>query len=381
VTGPTDPTSNPTSNLATDPAGPDAPAPAAGPAPTHQRGAVGRVAHFLLTERPALLALLLVVVVAWMTVLSDGGYLVAPYNAAYLGGTLDAMVPVCLLGLAELVVIVAGRGGIDLSVGAVVSLAGMAFGYLYGLWHWPLLPALVVTVLLGGLLGAVNGFLIAYLGFPALIATLATDYAFGAIALTLHGSDPISTLRVQNLSDITDNITLPGLKGVVPAFPEQVLTFLVPSVLVLWLLVARTTFGRRLYAVGTNETAALFAGIAVRHLRFRAYATSGLIAGLVAVLTVAQFASARPDAGSAGNGMALPAITIAVLGGVAIRGGTGRVGGVVLAALLVTWLNAGILLLFDNSDGTEFQLLALGAVLLLAALLNSLTLRVYGSLR
>jgi ribose transport system permease protein/erythritol transport system permease protein len=97
-------------------------------------------------------------------------------------------------------------------------------------------------------------------------------------------------------------------------------------------------------------------------------------------VTVAQFASARPDAGVVGNGMALPAITIAVLGGVAIQGGIGRVGGVVVAALLVTWLNAGMLLAFEGSEGSQYQLLALGLVLVLSALLNTLALRRYGRL-
>ncbi|MDQ0765524.1 ABC transporter permease [Streptomyces canus] len=346
-----------------------------------QAGPVARAVHFLLTERVALLGVLLIVLLIWMKTLDFGGYLIAPYDSTYLGANLDSMVPVCLLALAELVVMVAGRGGIDLSVGGIVSLAGMAFGYLYGIWHWPLLPALAVTVLLGGLLGALNGFLIAYLRFPALIATLAAGYAFGSIALSLHNSDPISTERIQNLSSITHSSTVPGLESVIPPFPAQVLTFMLPTAVVLWLLINLTTFGRRLYGVGTNETAAHFAGVSVRRLRFRAYATSGLLSGLVAVLTVAQFASARPDAGSAGNGMALPAITIAVLGGVAVSGGIGRVGGVVLAALLVTWLNTGILLMFNTSEGGEYQMLALGAVLLLSALLNSLTMRSYGSLR
>jgi ribose transport system permease protein/erythritol transport system permease protein len=90
---------------------------------------------------------------------------------------------------------------------------------------------------------------------------------------------------------------------------------------------------------------------------------------------VAQFASARPDAGSVGNGMALPAITIAVLGGVVVAGGIGRVAGVVIAGLLVVWLNAGILLFFEGSDGSQFQLFALGALLVSSALLNAWTLR------
>ena len=88
--------------------------------------------------------------------------------------------------------------------------------------------------------------------------------------------------------------------------------------------------------------------------------SNGLVIYAVAVVTVAQFASARPDAGVSGNGMALPAITIAVLGGVAITGGIGRVAGVVLATLLIVWLNAGILLAFVGNEGSQYQLLALG---------------------
>jgi ribose transport system permease protein/erythritol transport system permease protein len=101
----------------------------------------------------------------------------------------------------------------------------------------------------------------------------------------------------------------------------------------------------------------------------------------VAVYITAQFASARPDAGTSGNGLALPAITIAVLGGVAITGGIGRIAGVVLATVLITWLNAGILLAFTGNAGTQFQLLALGLVLIFAALLNGLTQRRYGGTR
>ena len=107
----------------------------------------------------------------------------------------------------------------------------------------------------------------------------------------------------------------------------------------------------------------------------RAYVTSGVLSGLVAVYITAEFASARPDSGTAGNGLALPAITIAVLGGVAITGGVGRLAGVLLATLLIVWLNAGIILYFEGNTGTQFQLLALGVVLILAALLNGLTTR------
>ncbi|MDP9219509.1 MAG: ABC transporter permease [Actinomycetota bacterium] len=345
------------------------------PRPTEREPSLWRRAiDLVLSERVWLLAVLLVLVVGWFMLLGAQGYLVAPYDTDYLAATLDSFVPLCLLALAELAVILSGRGGIDLSVGSIVSLAGMAFGFMVGIWHWPLLVALVLTALVGAALGAVNGFLVAYLGFPALIATLATYYAFGALALLSHNNAPISTKAIQDSHSLTRTISLP-LGDQVPNVPLQVLTFTVPVLVIVWLLVNRSSYGRRIYGIGTNDVAARFANINVRRTRFMAYVISGLLSGIAAVVTVAQFASARPDAGSVGNGMALPAITIAVLGGVAIVGGVGRVAGVILAALLVVWLNAGILLFFEGSDGSQFQLFALGALLILSALLNAYSLR------
>jgi ribose/xylose/arabinose/galactoside ABC-type transport system permease subunit len=328
--------------------------------------------RLLVTDRVAFLIVLLVLLVIWMKFLSQGGYLVAPYDTAYMASALESFVPLCILALAELLVIVAGRGGIDLSVGSMVSLAGMAFGFMVGKWHWPLAAAILASLALAVILGAVNGLLVAVLRFPALIATLATYYAYSSLALLSNANAPISTKPVQHLHDMTSYLNLPaGL----PAVPEQAFTFLVPCAVIVGLLVNRTTYGRKLYAVGTNESAAKFAALPVASIRFRAYALSGLLSGVVAIVTVGQFASARPDAGTVGNGMALPAITIAVLGGVAITGGIGRIGGVIVSALFVVWLNAGILLYFEGSQGSQYQLFALGAVLIVSALLNSLTLR------
>jgi ribose/xylose/arabinose/galactoside ABC-type transport system permease subunit len=353
------------------------PTPASAPAPQPRRDAgrssrPARLLQLVLVERVALLVALLVIVVVWFYLLGQNGYLTAAYDSDYLAASLDSFVPLCLLALAELLVMVSGRGGIDLSVGSIVSLAGMAFGFMIGKWDWPLLPAIIVTVLVGALLGAINGVLIAYVGFPALIATLATYYAYGSIALVSNDNAPISTKPVQDVHALTQGV---DVAATVPDFPLQLLTFFIPVALVVWLVVNRTTYGRRLYAVGTNDVAARFANIGVRQTRFRAYLASGLLSGIAAVVIVAQFASARPDAGSVGNGMALPAITIAVLGGVVVSGGVGRVAGVMVAALLVTWLNAGILLAFEGSDSSQFQLFALGVLLVLSALLNAWSLR------
>jgi ribose/xylose/arabinose/galactoside ABC-type transport system permease subunit len=253
----------------------------------------------------------------------------------------------------------------------------MVFGFAYGQWGWPLWLAILLAAAFGGACGAVNGFLVAYIGYPALITTLATYYAFSSIAIVINDQQPISTQPIQDFFSSARSIDLP-LGGQGLPVPLGTLTFLIPTAIVVWLLLNRTTFGRRLYGIGTNDVAAEWAGIDVRRSRFSAYLLAGVISGLVAVVTVAQFASARPDAGVTGNGMALPAITIAVLGGVAITGGIGRVAGVVLATLLIVWLNAGILLAFSGNAGTQYQLLALGVVLVFAALLNGLTNRRYG---
>jgi ribose/xylose/arabinose/galactoside ABC-type transport system permease subunit len=341
----------------------------------------GRLLRVLLTQRIALLAVLIVVVVVNFMIQDAGGYLTASYDFDYMSASLINAVPLAMLGLAELLVILSGRGGIDLSVGAIVSLAGMFFGFAYGEWGWPLGLAIVATAVFGALCGAVNGLLVAYIGFPALIATLATYYAYKSLAIVINNQSPISTPPIQSLFSLTSSVELPVIGAYIPDVPLGLFTFLLPTVLVVWALLARTTYWRRLYGVGTNDVAARWAGLPVRGTRFKAYTYAGLISGLVAVVTVAQFASARPDAGVSGNGMALPAITIAVLGGVAITGGIGRVAGVVLATLLIVWLNAGILLAFVGNDGAQYQLLALGTVLIFAALLNGLTIRRYGGSR
>lgn len=336
----------------------------------------------LLTQRIVLLAILIVVVLAVFSVMSAGDYLTAAYDPDYLAQALINAVPLVMLGLAELLVIMSGRGGIDLSVGSIVSLAGMIFGFAYGEWGWSLWLSIVLAAAVGGLCGAINGFLIAYIGFPALITTLATYYAFASVAIVINDQAPIATDPIQGLfSSMADSVELPVIGHNIPNFPLGIFTFMIPTIIIIWLILARTTLGRRIYAVGTNDVAAQWSGIDVRSTRFKSYVIAGVISGLVAVVTVAQFASARPDAGTSGNGMALPAITIAVLGGVAITGGIGRVAGVVLATLLIVWLNLGIGLSFSDNSGAQYQLLALGAVLVFAALLNGLTNRKYGGAR
>jgi ribose/xylose/arabinose/galactoside ABC-type transport system permease subunit len=341
---------------------------------------VSRVVRAILTQRVILLAILVVVLLVVMSILDTGGYTAGSYDSDYLASSLINAVPLVMLGLAQLIAIVSGKGGIDLSVGAIVSVVSMGFGFMYGEWGFPLGVSIVAAIILGALLGAVNGLMVAYLGFPPLIATLATYYAFRSLAIVVNHQMPISTKPLQDLYSLSSSVPIPVIGDYLPDIPLGIVLFLLPTVVVVWFILNQSPYGRRLFAIGTNDEAARWASIDVKATQAWAYVLSGAISGLAAVVTVSQFASARPDAGDSGSGMALPSITIAVLAGVAITGGIGRVSGVVMATLLVIWLNAGILLLFVGNLGSQLQSLALGTILVLAALLNGYTNRRYRAL-
>lgn len=288
----------------------------------------------LLTQRAALLSVLTIALLITMFTMDALGQLSGPYDAKYLASSLIALVGLTMLALAQLIVIVSGRGGIDLSVGSMVSLSGVFFGYSYGIWEWSLPQAFIATMFVGALLGGINGVLIAYVGFPPLIMTLATHYAYRSLALVFSGQKPVNSPIIQDFYDAARGFQIPGVEAI-PPIPLGVITFLLPTAIFVWILMNKTAYGRQVYAIGTNDVAAKWAGVNVRWTRMWAYILSGIISSLVAIYTVAQFASARPDAGTSGSGMALPAITIAVLGGVAITGGIGKVGGVLIAGLLI----------------------------------------------
>jgi ribose transport system permease protein/erythritol transport system permease protein len=313
--------------------------------------------RLVLTERPIVLA------VAILAVLVYFGQYRGFAEVGYLSEQLTLNLEIGLLALGQLIVIVSGRGAIDLSAGAIVSMSSMVLGITAGLWGWPFWIAALATVAAGWVLGAINGYLAAYIGYPAIIVTLATWYIWRSLALFVNDTKPISA----ELPTQTDFLAQP-----LGDVRISLLIVYLPVVVLCWLLLNRTLYGRRLYGVGTNDVAAEFARLQVARTRFHAFALSGALAGLAAVTVTSYYHSARADAG---DPMVLRAITIAVLGGVLISGGSGRVSGVVLATVLVAFLNGGLTLI---GVGSQYQLAALGLLLVLSALLNTWSSRRFG---
>ncbi len=261
-----------------------------------------------------------------------------------------------LLALGQTLVILGGGGGIDISVGSMLSLCGVLMGLIVGrgvsVW-----VAVGLALVIGLLLGAFNGFLVTVVGIPALIATLGTLYLFGSAAQVLAGGTQIGGFDQTGFSFLGT--------GTIAGIPTQVLLVLLPAYALAAWAMRRTLFGRRVYEVGNNTEATRLVGASPALIRFRLYCISGLLAGLGAVVTNSWLLVARPGAG---EGFELQSITIAVLGGTYIFGGSGRVSGTLLAVLLIVILGSGLQL---AGVDPSWQAGVLGVVLVLSVVLNN----------
>jgi rhamnose transport system permease protein len=264
------------------------------------------------------------------------------------------MAEVSLIALAMTFVIV--TGGIDLSVGSILGMTAILLGVF---WHdvgLPLPAAILLAVSLGTLAGAFNGIIVTWFKVPPLIATLAT------LALYRGLAEGISQAR--SVRGYPDWFYVLG-QGQSLGVPNQlwiVAVFIIATAAVLGLTVG----GRATYAIGSNETAAAFSGLAVSATKIRIYAFSGFMAALAAVIFVSRVSTTRSDMGT---GIELDAITAVVLGGTSIFGGRGTIVGTVLGLLLMQALKNGVSLAGVKGDGTT---VLIGAVLILTLLLSNL---------
>ena len=247
-------------------------------------------------------------------------------------------------------------GGIDLSVGSLLALAGilLALALQEG---FSLLPALAFAFLVGGACGLANGLLVTRGRLPPFIATLGMMSVARGAALLLTEGRPISGFEAGLRSLATGRMLL------VPA--AVVVTALV--YVVAHIVLRRTVFGRYVYAIGGNEEAARFSGVPVRTSKTLVYVVSGLASAVAAALLTARLNSAQPIAGVMYE---LDAIAAVVIGGTSLRGGLGGVGGTLVGALIMGVLRNGLNLLGISSflQQVVIGLVIVGAVLLDAAL-------------
>ena len=235
-----------------------------------------------------------------------------------------------LIAFAMAMLIIAGE--IDLSVASIIALASTAMGVAMTAGFGT--PALVLVGIGTGLLcGAVNGFFVARLGLPSIVVTIGTMSLFRGISYIILGD--------QAFTGYPDDFAYFGQGYVWWVFSFELALFAVCAV-IYWALLHRTNFGRAVYAIGNNPTAALFSGIRVDRVRFILFLLTGLMSGIAAVCLTSRLGSTRP---SIATGMELEVVTMVVLGGVNILGGSGTIPGVVLAAIIMGLVTFGFGLL------------------------------------
>lgn len=261
-----------------------------------------------------------------------------------------------LLSLGEALVMIAGRDGIDISVGSAMSLSGVVFGLIV-VKGGSIFTAALITLAAGAILGLINGLLVAVAKVPALIATLGTQYIYGSLALYLTGGVPIS-----GFPDSFKVLSLESTLGI----PNQILFVIVPVSILVFILIYKMKFGRRVYLMGTNPEAAKFTGIKEKRIRSSVYILTGVLAAVSAIINNSWLMTARADAGT---GMEMQAITVAVLGGIGVAGGIGHLGGVLIGVVIITMMNSGLQIANVNS---VWQLATLGFILIIAIILNQL---------
>ena len=257
-------------------------------------------------------------------------------------------------------------GGIDLSTVAVGNLTGILMALLMkSMAAGGDLPGFAIPLVfvlgmgLGALMGLFNGLLVAKVRIPPILATLGASELITGIAIVLTKGKSISGLPIQYSMSINTS-----LGGVVPV---QLLIFAVVAVFI-WFLLNRTTYGTKIYLLGTNANAARYSGLNNDRLLLKTYMLSGICAALGGLTMLANYNSARADYGTV---YVLQCVLIVVLGGVSPTGGRGRIGGVVLAIFLLRMLETGINRFPQISS--YYISLIWGAVLLLVMVLDYFT--------
>jgi erythritol transport system permease protein len=275
-----------------------------------------------------------------------------------------------ILAIGMLLVIL--NGGIDLSVGSTLGLAGVVAGFLmqgvtldaFGIILYP--PVWVVAILacaLGALVGLVNGVLIARFNVPAFVATLGVMYMARGVALLMTNGLTYNNLggRPELGNTGFDRLGFDRLFGIPTGVVVLAVLALIGS-----LVLNRTAFGRWLYASGGNERAAELSGVPVKAVQITVYVLSGICAAIAGLILSSQLTSAGPTAGTTYE---LTAIAAVVIGGASLMGGRGNMRGTMLGAFVIGFLSDGLVIIGISA---YWQTVFTGAVIVLAVLLNAI---------
>ncbi|WP_128683251.1 ABC transporter permease [Actinomyces qiguomingii] len=333
------------------------------PAPTQNSGLrIGNrsIGEFLMAQRAFIALLVLIVIFASLSdsFLTATNLVTMTKHVAYNA----------LLSLGMLLVIL--TGGIDLSIGSIVGLSGVIAGVMlkglhlsvFDLNAYPsVLVVVIVALLVGTCVGAINGMLITRFNVAPFIATLGTMYMARGAALLISKGATYPDLAGEEAFGNT-GFSFLGVSRPL-GLPTSVWLMIIFGVIIA-LVVARAPFGRWLYAVGGNERAAELSGVPVKRVKMRVYMVSGAMAALAGLIIASELTAAAP---AAGETYEMNAIAAVVIGGASLAGGRGDVKGALIGAFVIGFLNDGLVLVGVSSF---WQTFLKGLVIVLAVMLD-----------
>ncbi|SEA72975.1 ribose transport system permease protein [Thalassobacillus cyri] len=294
----------------------------------------------------SMIGLLLIIII--LSVMSD--------NFLSLGNILNVLRQVSINALIAFgMTFVILTGGIDLSVGSVLALAGALTAGMLASGMDPVL-AVLIGLIAGALMGAFNGLIITKGKVAPFIATLATMTIFRGLTLVYTDGRPVTGLSDSFFFEMIG-------KGYLFGIPFPVILMGAAFIILVFIL-RKTTFGRKVYAIGGNESASILSGIKSDRVKIWVYSLTGMLSALAGIILTSRLNSAQPNAGFTYE---LDAIAAVVLGGTSLSGGRGWLVGTLVGALIIGVLNNGLNLLNVSSF---YQQVVKGGVILLAVLLD-----------
>ena len=247
-------------------------------------------------------------------------------------------------------------GGIDLSVGPLLAFSGVFAAYVMGNLGWPIWAAIAGSSILCSMVGMLNGVIVTKTGIAPFVVTLSVQQIFRGFAMLLANGAPI---RIRDQGFINIGTTYIGPV----AFP---VIYMIIIMALCYVVLNKTQFGRHIYALGGNKTAARFAGIRTQRIEVMVYALSGFLAGIAGIVLAARMTAGVP---ATGDGYECDAIAAVVLGGASFTGGIGTIGGTLIGAIIIGVLNNGLNML---NVASFWQYVAKGVVILLAVMVDVL---------
>jgi ribose transport system permease protein len=278
------------------------------------------------------------------------------YQTANIINILQATSVNGVLAVAATLVIISG--GIDLSVGTLMTFCSVMAGVFMTYWGLPMWIGVPAAILVGAASGAVSGFFIAKLKIPPFIATLGMMLIYKGVSLAICGAKPIYFSNVAGFTKISTGSIVGAIIPPLPIPNGVVVLFAVAGIAAF--ILSRTALGRFTFAMGSNEEALRLSGVNIDGWKIAIYSLAGGVCGVAGILIASRINSAQP---SIGQGYELDAIAAVVIGGTSLAGGRGTMLGTMIGALIISVVANGLRIL---SVPQEWQIVVTGAIIIVA---------------